>query len=358
MSETNTISLRQSNFELLRIIAMLMIVLVHANYYSLGAPNQSDIQSTPFLSFWRIFAEQICIVGVNVFILISGWFGIKPSLKGLCSFLYQVFFWGCLLVLVGLLFNLDLPIKPCLKVFWFGGYYWFIIAYIGLYLISPVLNAFLDKTTPKSLLALIICYFITEFIFGWIINSESYNAGYSAFSFIGLYLLARFVRLYASSKRLSRPIIYLLIYFLMTTIPTIISIFAIKSGGKQLHPLFYTSPFVITAAASLLLFFSTFKFKNAAINWIGCSTFCIYLIHTHPVILPRFTAFVQHLWGIYQPIPFSFIIVLFSIAFLVICASLDKIRIISWKWISSHFMNALICKSEKAFDKLLIRILQ
>ena len=37
----------ESNIELLRILAMLLVVLVHANYYSLGAPTREDILSSP-----------------------------------------------------------------------------------------------------------------------------------------------------------------------------------------------------------------------------------------------------------------------------------------------------------------------
>jgi len=79
-----------------------MIILLHANYFSLGPPTQSDVALSPYSSFLRVFAEHFCIVSVNVFILISGWFGIKATLKGLCSLLYQVFFYGLIIVLIGL----------------------------------------------------------------------------------------------------------------------------------------------------------------------------------------------------------------------------------------------------------------
>lgn len=39
--------IRQSNMELLRIIAMFLILIVHSDYYSLGAPNKVDIIVAP-----------------------------------------------------------------------------------------------------------------------------------------------------------------------------------------------------------------------------------------------------------------------------------------------------------------------
>ena len=68
---------RESNFEAARILAMILVVLVHANYFSLGGIDRSDIITLPSSSFMRIFLEQLCIVGVNLFILISGWFGVR-----------------------------------------------------------------------------------------------------------------------------------------------------------------------------------------------------------------------------------------------------------------------------------------
>ena len=56
---------------------MLLIVLVHANYFSLGFIDSNDVRTNPLPSFVKIFFEQLCVVGVNVFVLISGWFGIK-----------------------------------------------------------------------------------------------------------------------------------------------------------------------------------------------------------------------------------------------------------------------------------------
>jgi surface polysaccharide O-acyltransferase-like enzyme len=73
---------RLSNFELLRIIAMAMIVLLHCNNWMIGNVAAQDVTDNPYGSFWRILAQQICIVGANVFVMISGWFGIKPKVKG------------------------------------------------------------------------------------------------------------------------------------------------------------------------------------------------------------------------------------------------------------------------------------
>lgn len=83
---------RQSNIELLRIIAMFLVLLVHANFYSLGVVTPQDIRAFSLDSVLKVFFEAISINCVDIFVLISGWFGIRASFKGGCKFLFQCFF--------------------------------------------------------------------------------------------------------------------------------------------------------------------------------------------------------------------------------------------------------------------------
>ena len=83
---------RDSNIELLRMLAMFLVLLVHADFFSLGTPTLQDIQTSTLDSTLRIFFEALSIVCVNVFVLISGWFGIRPSLKGVSNFIFQCLF--------------------------------------------------------------------------------------------------------------------------------------------------------------------------------------------------------------------------------------------------------------------------
>lgn len=230
---------RESNIELLRIIAMLMIVLLHMNYFSLGEVHFEEIQATPYSSFWRIFAEQLCIIGVDVFVMISGWFGIKPHIKGVCTLLFQVLFWGIVIFICGVFCGLNISIKPMARVLWFGSYYWFIISYIGLYILAPVLNSFITRSSKKEYLTVLICFFLAEFIYGWLVDSKDFNNGYSIISFIGMYLLARYIRLYSTDLKRLSPSTCLFLYFFLTLIPSVISYVGIKYNGIQLHPLYY-----------------------------------------------------------------------------------------------------------------------
>ena len=50
---------RQSNMELLRIIAMFLVLLVHADFFSLGAPSASDCVNASVDSSLKVFFELV-----------------------------------------------------------------------------------------------------------------------------------------------------------------------------------------------------------------------------------------------------------------------------------------------------------
>ena len=136
---------RKSNIELIRIFSMILIVLVHTNFSILGAVTCGEMAQNAFRAFGRILFEQLCIVGVNVFVLISGYFGIRPTKKKFFNIMFQILFWSGLSTMVGLLSEVDVPTKTIAKTFWLGGGYWFVPEYVALFAFSPVLNKFIER---------------------------------------------------------------------------------------------------------------------------------------------------------------------------------------------------------------------
>ena len=60
--------IRQSNIELLRILAMLFVLIGHANGLVLGLPATEDFQNNPLSSFCRILFTSLAVGGVNIFV--------------------------------------------------------------------------------------------------------------------------------------------------------------------------------------------------------------------------------------------------------------------------------------------------
>ena len=133
--------LRQSNFELLRLFSQYYIILYHICLYYVYPHNSMIIYK----------ALQIPLhIGVVVFVLISGYFTIKPSSKGLLKFLAIFLVYS----LPELFYNIvnSQSIKTTLYSLLFISktHFWFVKTYLYLYLISPILNLWIKKSTEKT----------------------------------------------------------------------------------------------------------------------------------------------------------------------------------------------------------------
>lgn len=340
---------RESNIELLRIISIILVFLLHANYMSLGIVQPTDIINAPWSSFFKAFSEQLCIVAVNVFVFISGWFGIQARLKGVLSLLFQITFFHLLFVLFYLMLGISIPTKEVLKGFYFGASYWFVVSYLVLYAISPVLNSFVKSASLKEYLSVLLSFFFFEFAFGWVINVENFASGYSALSFIGIYLLARFLRKYPSKIVRLNIITTTLLYLTFTLIPVLLFFLTKKHMGS----IAYSSPFVILASVFFFLIFKNLKIKHSKyINSIAGSSFSLYLIHCDSLV-----------WGHYLDLmlkAYKYIggawYVLFVIIFALLCGfisvMLDKVRILLWSWILDNFIGKILAIKDDVIDFL------
>ena len=317
---------RESNIELLRITAMILVVLVHCNYFSLGPVTPEAIAAAPLDSFVKAFAQQVCIICVNVFILISGWFGIRPSLKGVASFIFQILFYNIMIICA---FNcFGSPVSPKLIIATIHNY-WFVPPYLILYSVSPVLNSFMENASRKQYLAVVALFFTWEFIFGWVtdVNSTSFKDGYSAISFIGLYLLAGFLRKHCPWRQKIKIKTSFAIYLLFTLIPVCLYIIT----QKEWRVTSYCSPFVITATTFFFLAFERMKVRSAFINSLGVSAFAIYLIHMHPAVYKYYQSAMREAYELLGGGLYMMACIIFAFCYGMACIALDKLRILVWK---------------------------
>ena len=219
---------RNSNFELLRLVAMMLVMLVHANYLALGSVTQSELLASPWSATVRIICEQLCIVSVNLFILISGWFGIRPTLTKLASLLFQILFVGILSVEVCRFVGAPVPSVQLGNLLYFGSSYWFVPSYLILFGLAPMLNTYAEHASKRQFATLLISFYVLQTLFGWLsFDAGHYARGYSALSFIGLYLLAQYIRRYGERLLSLRWWHALLFYLLFTAIPATISYFGL-----------------------------------------------------------------------------------------------------------------------------------
>lgn len=292
--------LRESQFELMRIISMLFIVLYHILVHGKILEH-----ATGSMSLFLAFIESIILVHVNSFVLVSGYFQCKGKLKLGKAIKINNMTWFYKVVMMLVLVATSLIAKPDLLIRLHTylpidyGTYWFINSYLILYLISPILNKVILTASKKSLQKVILTLFIIISVLSTVTRDAFYNTltGRSLCTFILLYFIGAYIRIYPidysyfmkpfsnSAKRL--------IYFSIYLFATIMSTFC-WLGYTYLQPLgtlanevgsilgfnhaSYASPIVIIQTIGYFLFFSTFNFKNKIINKVSSSTLAVYLI--------------------------------------------------------------------------------
>ena len=309
---------------------MLLVMLLHVPGTKKGViPTATD----QFLADFVSAASFMC---VNLFVMISGWFGIHFKLEGVSKLLFQAVFLAILtylcLVLVGLAPFSITNIWHC--TFGIFGAYWFIWAYLLLYIFAPVLNAFVDYCSEKELRWFLIFFYGFALYNYFTLKVDAiYLRGFHAFAFIGLYLLARYMHVYQPQwTKLPKKVdflIYLFVVFVAVYADRFIGshtpqdVALVKIGN-------YIKPTCMVCTVFFFLIFTKFKFQSKLVNWLAVSCFAAYLIHMQLQAKPVYNSVFA--W-IHNSLPdwafWPTALLMIAIIFMV-CVLVDKIRILAY----------------------------
>lgn len=346
---------RKSNLELLRILSMILVMLSH--YLHLRMPTDVNmIVNNPIKALFNFELHSVSIVCVHCFILISGYFGIRWKLKSFFGLLFQIIFWLCVGYVIAVLLN---PYIACVKginskdfiisaLSWLRSR-WFVSAYITLYILSPMINSFIENMSDKQLLRYILIFYAFSTIYGYFLLSEEFATGLSAISLLGLYLIGAWLR------RSKLPCVNwnkwydLIAFYICTLILTGISFFLIRIGfNKSIYG--YLNPIVIVESIFLFQYFRKIQIGYVPIiNFLASGAFSAFLLHCHPLIAD----YCYILWEYcHQLCDFAVIIVLFTIIGIYIFSILiDKLRQVFWNHLYEYIY--LIYKKYSSINYLL-----
>lgn len=324
-------NLRQSGIELLRIVAIVMVLVCHANARVLGLPSRAEVFSVLAPSIARMLFGAMAVYGVNIFVMISGWFGIHAKPKGLAKLLFEVLFllWGIYAVFLltgNATFNMH-DIKVCLAL---TDEYWFVMAYVGLYIFSPVLNAFVEKASKRELQLLLVGFYVFQCYYCWASGTLDYFSGYSITFFFGLYLTARYFRLYPV-RILSRH--GGLVYVASLAVVTTVSVVALVLVGNWARMLRYDNPLVIVGAIGLLNAFSHLRFHSRLVNNLATACFAVYIIHFDPLVFHYFAMAVKSIYNSTSGLVTVAAISMFLVAVFLACWLIDRVRLCASRFV-------------------------
>lgn len=302
---------RSSNMELLRICAMLMIVAYHIYTHCISC-QLTDLQSMQDRgNGWFCtpdFSKRLCIlalvapwgqIGNAIFLIISGYFMASKDLIDLTKIskklLFQLGFAACVLGIVSIYaFNnitgISIRVMPfsCFNgMSWYIGYYFLVIVLAKLFL-----NKFLKGLSEKSyLMFLVVLFALLQF--SWSVSVISNLGGgletlctgvflYSLGGYIKEYNPFKKVRLWGVIAVIIAMNVIVIGNFYLTTASNILNfnpqgedtfVQAIPSyGNNQIIPLII--------GIAMFELFRRIKMPNfKVLNFIGASTFMVYLIH-------------------------------------------------------------------------------
>ena len=325
---------RSSNMEALRVLAMFFVLVVHADFAALGYPTIANLTHHPEERIALSLVEYLSVVCVDVFVMLSGWFGIRARIRGVARLLFQVFFVTSVVIAGFAIYKGGWPDTPDkLWDSYFG--YWFVYAYLVLYLLSPVLNAFVERASQREFLGVLVAFFTVQTLGIWQLSGV-FQQGYGTLSFIGLYLLARYLRLYVADRLIAPKAFFFLGYVLCALVQRVLLLLFVLSGDKEIVHEFnrfstnYTNPFVILGSCFLLLFFSRLNFRSRLINWLAAGSLSVYVVHQNLLARPVFKEAVVHLHKEFEPLLFALLTLLSLVGVYVVSVLVDQVR--AWSW--------------------------
>lgn len=313
---------RQSNIELLRIISMLFILIVHFDGAALGLPYiMCKIELTNSGSVAKEIIESFSIIGVNCFVLISGYFGIRVSLKGTIKYCAMCLFYSVGTYLAYSIFQPNsynnLGLLHSFQIFSHTDL-WFVPAYMGLYLLCPFLNIFINSFSKRNLTLLLILLLFINVCLGWGLGSYINSHGYNVMQMVLLYFIGRYIKIVDASSFVSLSSATFG-YIIFTA-----SIFVSTFYFNSFMAFAYNSPFVLCSSILFFLIFTKLEFKSRLINWSAGSAFAVYLMHKSPQIWLEIKGLVIYLNHNLHPFLFFVVSSLIIILIFIVCIIIDK----------------------------------
>jgi len=373
---------RNANIEMLRIVAMAMIVVLHVLECTGYLPMTGE-QAMPVSFNSRniiaIVIESFCVVAVNAYLIISGYFGAENTWKPskLIGFCCRIWFYTLLIPVI--LAGMGLPILAqeegvygLIKyIFPIGtSHYWFITCYFQLLLLMPLLNKAIRMMTGKQLGVVLACLLIPVCGIKSICPIElvTDRYGYDLLWFVCLYLTGAYLRslgewvlvymkkkaflLYAGSC-LTISVMTILLYRMAGELP------AVKYYASV--PWHYNFLLCFTGAIGLFFVFINSRIKEGRmaeiIRWVAKYSLGVYLFHKH---LDMDGLWYPFLKGIINPLQKDSVIMLF--AELAVClvviygigVGIDYIRSVIYGFAAKHMGRTALGQKISKLDAVFV----
>lgn len=278
--------IRDSRFEMLRILSIFFIILFHFEYFS------QNWRLNTIHSYGDFLLESSYLVlgktGVYLFVMITGYFignriiKIRKSINKSVVIWGEAWFYSMLAFVVGI--GMHLLSQPAKQLFTFAfplmnDVYWFVDGFVVLMLLSPFINICLQHLTQKQFQFLIlIVSFFGSLVVGYNTNlfTNEVQTGY----LIPAYLIGAYLRKYGLHIKYTKTAA-LLSYL----IPVFVGALMYQIGWTRYINVFYFGIFQLLMATFVFqMFIEASTFHSIVVNKFAKTVFAAYLLTDNGLI--------------------------------------------------------------------------
>lgn len=269
---------RNSNMELLRIVAMYMIVTVHAcMYYGVFCSGNGA-------SIYKGAVNGICNIGVTLFILISGYYGVTCNVRKLVRMECMMITYSLLETAILYVFLpgelqgtalLEQLVKSLLP--FITRKYWFYSCYVSLVLLSGYMQRFLETLEQRSLERLLALLLVLFSVFPTLFYFEIIpDNGKGLVQMIMVYMIGRYIRMYRDVRLPRKALILFLVLWILSGIshehPIVI--------GDMIHRLCKDNSITSICMAVILFYiFKEWQFSCRVVNVVAGHIFAVFALN-------------------------------------------------------------------------------
>ncbi len=293
---------RQSNIELLRILAMGGVILLHYNNVNMGGALNSSAGRMNYTIL--VGLESLFIAAVNLFVMITGYFLFRTNKRSIGRAIALIF-QTCLFSFVCTALKMahgDIPKSSNTLLCASLPLNWFVILYAALYLVSPLLNRAIrgidNKTLKQVILLLVILFSVWPSAVDLLsllidnpmrglstIGLYGSQRGYTIVQFVLCYMIGASLNqltptdMPKNGLRIGRfPVGKAALTLCLLAL--LVIIFVIARYYDLDIAWAYCSPLIVLEALTILLLFLQIDLgENRVINEISTAAFSVYLLH-------------------------------------------------------------------------------
>lgn len=313
---------RNSGLELLKIIAMFLVVMFHVTQTLTSSSKNAQLPQSYVLQigyattniqhFVLSWIRAAGHLGNNIFFVCSAWFLLdneKINTRKIAYMLIEVWvinFIFLVIFKVGNWYQLSLSEIVMTLLPNFYGLNWYISCYVLFYLIHGGLNIVIKNSSQKVLLTTNVVMIVLYCFLNWIVPGDQLFIS-PMVNFVVIYFLVAYIKLYMPrySEDWKKGMWTFLVGFIGYLLLLLLSNFAGRHILREKHWLMIwldaLCPFFLLTAIGLFVVFKNRKFVNKSVNYISSMTLMIYIIHENYLfrtyVRPSIWIYIQEKWG-------------------------------------------------------------